>query len=293
MWCETSPRRVAVNWTPLDSGELLGARIAQRGGAWIFTSATLAVGEDFGHFLARIGLPESMRDVLPSPFDYARNARLLSAARTAATGRGRVRRCAAAWPCGRCSRPRAGGAFLLFTSYRASEPSAERWLRERGRPGPLLVQGSAPRTSVARAVSRERRGDCCSAPAASGRASTCAARRCGSSSSTVCRSPRPAIRSTQARIESIRRRRGDPFREFQLPQAVLALKQGVGRLIRDFDGSGRRRARRPASESARLRPRVSWPVCRRCRSSMRGRRRCDFLSPARAVGARRVEGAAL
>ena len=61
---------------------------------------------------------------------------------------------------------------------------------------------------------------------------------CRSSPSTSCRLRRPTIPLLAARLEGIRRRGGNPFVEHQLPQAILALKQGVGRLIRDFDDFG-------------------------------------------------------
>ena len=51
-WFDLTPGAVAVHWTPLDVGAALAARIEAQSGVWIFASATLAVGEDFSHFLA-------------------------------------------------------------------------------------------------------------------------------------------------------------------------------------------------------------------------------------------------
>ena len=75
-WVEVSSRSVAAHWTPLDVGAELGERIRAHDGTWVFTSATLAVGDDFSHFLGRAGVPDADSAVLPSPFNYRENARL-------------------------------------------------------------------------------------------------------------------------------------------------------------------------------------------------------------------------
>ena len=75
-WFDFSTGTVAVHWTPLDIGAALAARIEAQSGVWVFASATLAVGDDFSHFLRRIGVAAPITSVLPSPFDYARNARI-------------------------------------------------------------------------------------------------------------------------------------------------------------------------------------------------------------------------
>ena len=94
----------------------------------------------------------------------------------------------------------------------------------------------------------------------------------------------------QARVEAIRRAGGDAFNEFQLPQAVLALKQGVGRLIRDFDDRGLDRDRRSARSRTPAMARVSRKLAadaaarRACRGARRSRRPCRRAR--RAAGAR-------
>src|SRR5690606_33710109 len=120
-------------WTPLDVGDALSAAIESQGGAWIFASATLAVGDDFSHFLRRIGLPGAAAQVLPSPFDYLRNARLYLPQGLPPPARGDFvpALMAAVWPLVEAA---GGGAFLLFTSYRALG-EAERWIELRRAPG--------------------------------------------------------------------------------------------------------------------------------------------------------------
>ena len=234
-WVEVSRKSFAAHWTPLDVGAELGGRIQAHDASWIFTSATLAVGDDFSHFLSRVGVPEAASAVLPSPFDFQENARLyLPQGLPQPAAPDYVERVlACVWPLIEAA---GGGAFLLFTSYRALN-AARAWIAGRALPGPLLVQGEGPRTELLTLFR-----------------STTNAVLLGTSSFWQGVDVRgPALRLVvidklpfaapgdpliQARLHAIRRDGGDPFTEFQLPQAVLALKQGVGRLIRDFSDRG-------------------------------------------------------
>ena len=145
-WLEPGERSLALHWTPLDTGRALGERIRMHGGTWVFASATLAVGENFDHFMGRVGVDDADTAVLASPFDFERNARLYlpeglpapSVPDFTATLLSHV--CPLIEAAG-------GGAFLLFTSYRALG-EAERWLAGRELPGPLLVQGQGGRTEL-------------------------------------------------------------------------------------------------------------------------------------------------
>jgi ATP-dependent DNA helicase DinG len=234
-WFDLTPGSVAVHWTPLDVGAALAARIEAQSGVWIFASATLAVGEDFSHFLSRIGLRAPVTGLLPSPFAYERNARIylpqglpdpsddLYVDALLAT----------VWPLVEAAH---GGAFLLFTSYRALQ-RAERWLEGRVAPGRVLVQGRGSRSDLL----NQFRGD--------GNAILLGTGSFWQGVDVRGRALRfvmidklpfavPSDPLIQARAEAIRRAGGDAFNELQLPQAVLALKQGVGRLIRDFDDRG-------------------------------------------------------
>jgi len=234
-WFDFSTGAVAAHWTPFDVGAALAARIDAQGGAWVFASATLAVGDDFGHFLRRIGVEAAITRVLASPFDYERNARLyVPEALPDPSDESYVDELMrAVWPLIDAA---GGGAFLLFTSYRALS-RAEVWLQRCATPGRVLVQGRGSRSELLNEFRRD--GN---------------AILLGTSSFWQGVDVRgPALRLVvidklpfaspgdplvQARIDAIRRAGGDGFTEFQLPQAVLALKQGVGRLIRDFDDRG-------------------------------------------------------
>ena len=128
-WFDLTAGAVAVHWTPLDVGAALAARIEAQDGVWVFASATLAVGADFSHFLRRIGLTAELQAVLPSPFDYERNARIyLPQGLPDPSDEHYVDTLlATVWPLVEAAQ---GGAFLLFTSYRALQ-RAERWLEGR------------------------------------------------------------------------------------------------------------------------------------------------------------------
>lgn len=234
-WIERTQRSVSAHWTPLDVGDALAAAIEAQGGAWVFASATLAVGEDFDHFLRRIGLFKAETHVLPSPFDYRRNARLYLPQGLPAPSRSDYVEAlmAAVWPLVEAA---GGGAFLLFTSYRALG-EAQRWIEFRRAPGPVFVQGTGPRSQL---LERFRE------------AGNAVLLGTGSFWQGVdVRGPAlrlvvidklpfavPSDPLVQARLDAIRRVGGDPFIASQLPEAVLTLKQGVGRLIRDFGDRG-------------------------------------------------------
>ena len=233
-WFETRPRSFTLHLTPLDISTAFRQHMSQRPGAWIFTSATLAVGEEFGHFNRRLGLESPTTLRLESPFDYARNALLYHprALPDPAAPEYTAAVLEAALPVLEASR---GRAFLLFTSHQALRQAAD-LLHER-LDYPLLVQGSLPKTAL---LERFRTlGNAVLLGTASfwegvdvrGEALSCV---------VIVKLPftAPGDPVMQARIEALRQLGGNPFLDYQIPQAVIALKQGVGRLIRDVDDRG-------------------------------------------------------
>ncbi|QQS55849.1 MAG: ATP-dependent DNA helicase [Candidatus Competibacteraceae bacterium] len=233
-WFETRGRGFTLSLTPLDIASKFQERLAAQPGAWIFTSATLAVGQAFEHFAARLGLRDYAALRLDSPFDFARNTLLYHppGLPDPAASHYTAALLDAALPVLAASR---GRAFLLFTSFRALREAAG-WLAGR-LDYPLLVQGEAPKGVLLRQFRAS--GNAVLLGTASfwegvdvrGEALSCV---------IIDRLPfaAPGDPVVQARIESLRQHGEDPFLTYQLPHAVITLKQGVGRLIRDVSDRG-------------------------------------------------------
>jgi ATP-dependent DNA helicase DinG len=232
-WLEINPRSLRINLTPLDVSSTLNGLIDNAHQAWIFTSATLAVGEDFSHFTKRMGLVDVAGLTFPSPYAVERNGLIyLPPGLPQPSEFGHTESMLeAVVP---LLKKTTGGMFCLFTSHRALN-TAKKWCRTHkkslgGRQ--LLVQGSAPRDDLLRRF-REA-GDAVLLGTGSfwegvdvrGQALTIVA---------IDKLPfaSPADPLMMARLEFIRREGGNGFTEHQLPQAVLAMKQGAGRLLRD------------------------------------------------------------
>lgn len=237
-WVEVTRQSFLLSYRPFEVADRLGELMRGRGCAWIFTSATLAINGDFSHFLGRIGAPEADTLAIGSPFDFERQALLYlpqdlpdpaSPGYTEAV-------LATVLPLVEAA---GGRAFLLFTSHRALREAAAALESRPGFAGryPLLVQGREPREALL--ASFRELGNAVLLGSASFWEGV-DVRGDALALVVIDRLPfaAPDDPLLKARLEGIRRRGGNPFAEFQLPQAVLALKQGFGRLIRDPDDRG-------------------------------------------------------
>ncbi len=229
-WFETFQQSFILRLTPLDVARQFRGHMNRHRASWVFTSATLAVGGQFQHFALRMGLPDDIRTLrLDSPFDYRRNALLylpLGLPHPSSEHFDQAFLRAAL----RVLRASRGRAFLLFTSHRALRFAAE-WLRPR-LDYPLLVQGEA---SQAQLLERFRElGDAVLLGTASFWEGV-DVRGEALSAVLIDRLPfaSPGDPVMQARIDAMNRQGGNSFMQHQLPLAVIALRQGVGRLIRD------------------------------------------------------------
>jgi ATP-dependent DNA helicase DinG len=226
----TSGRGFVLRFLPYDIATRFCSLLKAGQSAWIFTSATLAVGDDFSHFASRLGLEGAATVRFESPFDYARQALLYLPQGLPAPGDARYGEAVL-----ECARPlleaSGGGAFLLFTSHRALRAAAQSLERTPPANGPLLIQGSAPREQLLRRFRAS--GSAVLLGTASfweGVDVQGSALRLVIIDRLPFASPEdPVVRS---RIEYLQAQGGNPFMDYQLPEAVLTLKQGVGRLIR-------------------------------------------------------------
>ncbi len=232
-WYERGSRHFQLHLTPLDVGDAFRQASVDLGAAWIFTSATLSVAGRFDHFSRQLGLENPATLCVDSPFDYWHNSLLyhppgLPEPRHEHYTRSMLEACLPALQAAE------GQAFLLFTSHRALREAAE-WLREHA-DFDLLVQGEASRPEL---LQRFRQGGRLLLGAASfweGVDVPGDTLRLVLIDKLPFQVPDDPV--LQARIDRSRRQGGNPFAELQLPQAVLALKQGAGRLIRSESDYG-------------------------------------------------------
>ncbi|MEO8743598.1 MAG: ATP-dependent DNA helicase, partial [Lysobacteraceae bacterium] len=202
--------------------------------AWIFTSATLSVAGRFTHFSRQLGLDDPVELCLESPFDYAHQALTYLPTGlpdpSAADYIDRV--VAAAVPVLEASR---GRAFLLFTSHRALRRAAE--LLPARVAFPLFVQGTAPRHRLLTEFRASGNGLLLGAASFWGGVDVA-----GEALSVVVIDKLPFAAPDDpvlvARLDALREAGSNPFTDWQIPNAVIALKQGAGRLIRDVHDRG-------------------------------------------------------
>jgi ATP-dependent DNA helicase DinG len=235
---EVTARGFTLSLLPYDVATRFQALLHSRPTAWIFTSATLSLGEDFTHFTSRLGLAEAGTLKIDSPFDYERQSILyLPQGMPEPQDPSFVAEVIArAVPLIDAAR---GGAFVLFTSHRALARAAqllrERWADEA--PYNLYVQGEAPRERLL----KEFREDGCGVLLGTtsfweGVDVKGEALRLVVIEKLPFASPDDPI--VKARIDHLQSTGGNAFRDYQLPEAALALKQGVGRLIRSEEDFG-------------------------------------------------------
>ncbi|TZF82981.1 ATP-dependent DNA helicase [Cognatilysobacter lacus] len=233
LWYELTARGFRLSCTPLDVAGPLAQHRERSQAAWIFTSATLAVGGRFEHFSIKLGLWQPATMLAPSPFDWKSQA-LCYVPRNLPEPSARDYTAAVIDAVRPVLEASGGRAFLLFASHRALRESAELL---KGGPWPLFVQGEAPRSVLLERFRASGNGVLLGA--ASFREGIDVA---GDALSVVVIDKLPFAAPDdpvfEARLDAIRRNGGVPFRDEQLPQAVIALKQGVGRLIRSESDRG-------------------------------------------------------
>ena len=238
-WLELFNHALHLNATPLSIAEVFQAQINDHARSWIFTSATLSVGGDFSHYNAQMGLADASAQSWESPFDYSTHALLyvpkgMPEPNTPDYTQAVV---AAALPAIEAS---GGRAFMLFTSLRAMREGYE-LLKDaffrRKLEFPLMMQGEGSRTEL---LERFRRIGNAVLVGSQSFWEGVDVRGDALSLVVIDKLPfaPPDDPLLAARIERINRDGRNAFVEYQLPQAVITLKQGAGRLIRDESDRG-------------------------------------------------------
>ena len=233
-WFETHPQSLRLNSTPLDVADVFRLQMQRHPAAWIFTSATLAVGDSFEHFQRQLGLDDALTCKWDSPFDYPNQALwYVPRGMPQPSDPGYTRAVVdLVLPIVEAS---AGRAFLLFTSHRALREAAD--LLHEHLTFPLLVQGNAPKAELLERFVEH--GNAVLLGTASFWEGVDVR---GEALSVVVIDKLPFASPgdpvLQARLDAVRRHGGNPFMQHQVPQAAIALKQGAGRLIRDVTDRG-------------------------------------------------------
>jgi ATP-dependent DNA helicase DinG len=238
-WLEVFHHSVQFNTTPLSIAEIFAKQISGHPRAWIFTSATLAVKQNFSHYQTEMGLLEARTACWDSPFNYQEQALLYvpqnmpepnSPGYTEAVVQ-------AALPLIEASK---GRAFLLFTSLRAMQRAHEILTAEfdrKGLPYPLMLQGEGSRNEL---LSRFREHG--NAVLLGSQSFWEGVDVRGEALSLVIIDKLPFAHPDDpvlaARIAQLNKQGRNAFMEYQLPRTVINLKQGAGRLIRDETDHG-------------------------------------------------------
>lgn len=234
LWYETTPRHLVMHLTPLSIAAKFRRFVSSPPRGWVFTSATLMVEGGFEHFQRRMGLEDATTLGLDSPFDYQRQA-LLCVPRYLPEPNSLAMRDTLFETAKRLIKASQGRCFLLFTSHAMLREIAGRLEDEVD--NPLLVQGSTTKRALLDAYLSDSNAVLLGTGAfwegvdVRGNDLVCV---------MIDKLPfaSPDDPLLQARIEDVKKRGANPFAAIQIPQAVITLKQGAGRLIRDPGDKG-------------------------------------------------------
>lgn len=233
-WYELFQKSFSIHLTPLSIADSMRAIMTEKECAWIFTSATLAVNKSFSLFEKELGLKNDKSLELGSPFDYQKQT-LLYLPKSLPQPKSPdyiPRLISLVIPVLKASR---GRAFLLFTSFRALNEAHA--LLAAQTDYPLFVQGTSSKSQLLQLFCDSDNGVLLGTNSFWEGVDVR-----GDQLSVVIIDKLPFSVPDdpvlKARMDALRKQGGNPFNEYQLPQAVISLKQGAGRLIRDVSDRG-------------------------------------------------------
>lgn len=234
LWFETTPKHIILHLTPLSIADKFSGLMDEIAKSWIFTSATLSVDDTFEHYKRLLGLNNPKELLLESPFDYPQQAMLCVPRylpQTAGDNRKEKLRDLAV----KLIRASHGRCFLLFTSHAMMRHLAN--MLPDYVDNPILLQGTTSKRALLESFLAQEDAVLLGTGAfwegvdVKGEHLTCV---------MIDKLPfaSPDDPLLQAKIEDCRKQGGNPFAQIQIPQAVITLKQGAGRLIRDEADQG-------------------------------------------------------
>lgn len=234
LWYETTQRHIVLHLTPLSIADKFAQFIEEPKRGWIFTSATLMVDKGFAHFQRLMGLNQANTLALDSPFDYPNQAVLCVPRYLPEPSSWDIRPHLLEVAI-KLIEASQGRCFLLFTSHAMLRHIAKEL--EQRIDNPILVQGSTTKRALLDNYIQDKSAVLLGTGAfwegvdVRGDDLTCV---------MIDKLPfaSPDDPLLQARIEDCRKGGGNPFAQIQIPQAVISLKQGAGRLIRDETDKG-------------------------------------------------------
>ena len=235
-WAERREKTISLSAAPIEVAPALQKYLYSQVASIVFTSATLTAGGSFSYMFKRLGLPADTETMsLPTPFDYARRSRLYIPATGFPEPNSPNYTTAIHQDTLAILEASRGRALLLFTSINAMRQMHEFLFGKLAHP--LLMQGDAPKASLLETF-REQTDSVLLAVASFWEGVNVP----GESLSCVIIDKLPfevpSDPVIMARINRIKEENGNPFFDFQIPRAILALRQGLGRLMRSKDDRG-------------------------------------------------------
>lgn len=261
-WMQALKKHVRFQWSPFDVSEPVRELLKSLEASLVFTSATLRSGDHFDWFSQSLGLSEAQYAAWESPYDWEHHARLyiphgLPDVSDKAYHQAFIEKI---WP---IIQRLGGKTFILFTSHKALQCASE-YLANRTHEFPILVQGSQDRSQLLHIFKEHGRavllgtGSFWEGVDVQGDALSCVA---------IDRLPFSNVHDPlmAGKMRYLKQKGQEPFDTIQLPQAIIALKQGIGRLIRtDRDkgvliiGDPRLAARHYGAEIKKSLPPMPW-----------------------------------
>jgi ATP-dependent DNA helicase DinG len=234
LWADIRPGSFVLHATPHDVNQYFQKWMDEKPTAWVFTSATLTVAGKFNNFSQQLGIKHTETAIWPSPFDYEKQSLLymptIPVEPNHESYNTHISEIAKS-----VIKHSEGRTFILFTSYRAMHEVAKHLEDETDYP--IMVQGASSKANLLKQFKQHGNAVLLGTNSfwegvdVRGEALSCV---------IIDKIPfaSPGDPVLQARIDTLKERGGSPFSSIQIPSAVIQLKQGIGRLIRDPNDYG-------------------------------------------------------